>query len=348
MTASVYLIDTSQAQFGASRSFTPRLFKAIRDVLKLKKQYRESTCVYYNLSESLLGNIRDCLVFATMWSALPTFTLHLHGGAGMRRLLSIDNRVLRWINSRFLRRVGAIIVLGDRLKSIYKGVVPPELLHSVPNFASGEFFVSDEDVRKKFASPPVMRVLFLSNLLPGKGHMELLGALKLLTDEVKHGLHIDFAGGFESVTQEREFRTELDAIAGLSSRVHGKVAGEVKRCLLKDAHVFCLPTYYAYEGQPISILEAFASGCAVVTTDHSGIFDTFTPGVNGIEVQARSAASLATALVSLHAEQSSAQAYAFENVRVARARFRVDRHLEALERIIWSVQPLSHSTIICR
>ena len=37
-------------------------------------------------------------------------------------------------------------------------------------------------------------------------------------------------------------------------------------------------------GQSISIVEAHASGYAVITSIHSGIFDIFTPGVNDYEV----------------------------------------------------------------
>jgi glycosyltransferase involved in cell wall biosynthesis len=53
------------------------------------------------------------------------------------------------------------------------------------------------------------------------------------------------------------------------------VDGPGKKNLFSEAHIFCLPTYYPYEGQPIAILEAFASGCVVITTNHSGISDFF-------------------------------------------------------------------------
>jgi glycosyltransferase involved in cell wall biosynthesis len=46
-----------------------------------------------------------------------------------------------------------------------------------------------------------------------------------------------------------------------------------------------LPTYYPYEGQPISILEAYATGCVVITTAHAGIPDVFKDRVNGFLVK---------------------------------------------------------------
>jgi glycosyltransferase involved in cell wall biosynthesis len=43
-----------------------------------------------------------------------------------------------------------------------------------------------------------------------------------------------------------------------------------------------------YEGQPISILEAYAAGCIVVTTGQPGILDIFKPYLNGYEIDTNS------------------------------------------------------------
>jgi hypothetical protein len=149
--------------------------------------------------------------------------------------------LLRAVNSFFLRRLGAVIVLGDRLKSIYADVVPAARLHAVPNFAMDEFFVSPGDIDKKFECAEPLRLLFLSNLLPGKGHAELLAALSQLPDEVRRHLHVDFAGGFESAGDEQHFRKQAQAIKTIQINVHGIVHGEHKRELLRQAHLFCLP-----------------------------------------------------------------------------------------------------------
>jgi len=53
----------------------------------------------------------------------------------------------------------------------------------------------------------------------------------------------------------------------------GIVHDRAKIDLLSWGNVFCLPTYYLMEGQPISILEAMGFGNVIITTKHAGISD---------------------------------------------------------------------------
>jgi glycosyltransferase involved in cell wall biosynthesis len=68
--------------------------------------------------------------------------------------------------------------------------------------------------------------------------------------------------------------------------------------VLAAAQVVVLPSYYG-EGLPKVLIEAAACGRAVVTTDHPGCRDAIDPGVTGVLVPVRNAASLADALEGL-------------------------------------------------
>lgn len=67
------------------------------------------------------------------------------------------------------------------------------------------------------------------------------------------------------------------------------------RPYLAAAHVFVLPSYG--EGTPRSVLEAMASGRAVITTDAPGCKETVLEGRTGFLVPVRDAAALAEAMV---------------------------------------------------
>lgn len=331
------VVNLSKLGFVQGVESVGRVWQVVCYFYKIYFFEKNSKLIYFTASESVAGNLKDLIIYAICWKRLERMVIHLHGGAGMRILLSEKHYVMRTLNTFFLKRVGAVIVLGERLKSIYFGVVPPERLHAVPNFANDEFFVSPELIDKKFSQTQPLRVLFLSNLLPGKGHVELLAALSLLSIKDRARLQVDFAGGFESAEDENRFRQQVQSIQAMHIYVHGVVQGEHKRLLLEKAHLFCLPTYYPYEGQPISILEAYASGCAVVTTDHSGIFDTFTPGVNGLEVLPRDPESIAIALTKALSYPEICHEFAKTNNLQANQKFRASTHLEALEKVIFSL-----------
>jgi glycosyltransferase involved in cell wall biosynthesis len=283
--------------------------------------------IYFTTSESFAGNLKDLLIYCACLGSLRRMVIHLHGGAGMREIMR-RRSLLRRLNAFFLARIGGAIVVGPRQVGIFAGVVPRDRLYVVPNFAEDLFFVDAATIDRKFARPQPLRILFLSNFLPGKGHWELLDAFFALDGNVKAAVAMDFAGKFESLREEREFLRRIERVPQL--RYHGIVKGETKRRLLADAHVLCLPTYYAYEGQPISVLEGYASGCAVITTDHSGIGDIFSRGVNGYEVVKRSSISLKAAVARALAAPEELHRFAKTNHAQAAERYRATRYTRDL------------------
>jgi glycosyltransferase involved in cell wall biosynthesis len=296
----VEVINLSKAEFRQGVSSLARVRQICGVLWSVWRKRGACDAIYLTTSESLAGNLKDLLIYLLCWRRLPALAAHLHGGAGMREIMLGGRRTLRALNAFFVRRLGAMIVLGKRHVDLFAGVMAPERIRIVPNFAQDAFFTSPQDIDRKFARTEPLRLLFLSNLLPGKGHLELLEACLSLSPQQRARVELDFAGGFESPQQQQDFLRRMQGSPQV--RYHGVVHGEEKRRLFAAAHVFCLPTYYPYEGQPISILEAYASGCAVITNDHSGIFDIFTPGVNGHGVVKRSVESLRSAI-----EQSLAQ-----------------------------------------
>lgn len=324
----VLTVNLSKNTFRQGVSSVGRIHEIARILLRVAFKGWSVYCVYFTPAESVAGNLKDLLIMGFLGRRLQRTYLHLHGGAGMRVLLSDRHTWLRWLNAWFLRRVAGVIVLGQRHVDIYHTLMPRERIHVVRNFAPDELFVSPDELTEKWANTSVLHVLFLSNLLPGKGYEELVQAIKRLPPDLAERYHFSFAGGFESEAAKQSF---LEAIQNMPHvQYHGMVHGDEKRELFRQAHVFCLPTYYPYEGQPISILEAYAAGCAVATTDHSGIFDVFTPGENGWQVMPRSPESLVDMLAKVAAHAAEAARIGQANHAAANTSFRLEHHLAAL------------------
>ncbi|APE32618.1 glycosyltransferase family 1 protein [Halomonas aestuarii] len=84
-----------------------------------------------------------------------------------------------------------------------------------------------------------------------------------------------------------------EEVAGWNERGHVEFIGGVRdvRPWLAKCHVFVFPSTYR-EGIPRCVLEAMATGRAIVTTDAPGCRETVLPGDNGILVPPRDVQSL--------------------------------------------------------
>jgi glycosyltransferase involved in cell wall biosynthesis len=89
----------------------------------------------------------------------------------------------------------------------------------------------------------------------------------------------------------------------------------------REAAIVCLPSYR--EGMPKVLLEAAASGCAVVTTNVTGCREAIEPGVTGDLVPVRNSDALADALLSLINDQDRRKVYGEKGQERARAMFSV-------------------------
>jgi glycosyltransferase involved in cell wall biosynthesis len=87
-----------------------------------------------------------------------------------------------------------------------------------------------------------------------------------------------------------------------------------------QAHIVCLPSHGG-EGVPKVLIEAAASGRAIVTTDVPGCRDIVRHGVNGILVPPRDAASLAKALEELLENPSLRQRMGTRGREIAASEF---------------------------
>jgi glycosyltransferase involved in cell wall biosynthesis len=65
--------------------------------------------------------------------------------------------------------------------------------------------------------------------------------------------------------------------------------------LMREASIFALPTYYR-EGVPRSLIEAAASGLALIATDQPGCLEVVQPEVTGAVIAARDPEALAAAI----------------------------------------------------
>lgn len=315
---SVTVIDTSKQTFRQGFRSPARAGFVFSMLFRTFRGSRNADLAYMVLSQSIAGNLRDLLMVLCIRAR--RIIVHLHGG-GIRKAVFDKSAVLRGVNRLLLRRVDRIIVLSDMLRHQFDGVVPGgERIKSLPNFADGDFFTDSARIDAKYSVRP-WRLVFLSNMIESKGYHDLVDAYVGLEPEERRHCTLTLAGAFLDPAREAEFREHIRPYPSIHylGAVHGKQRTE----LMQGAHLFILPTYYPYEGQPVSLLEAYASGCVVVTTRHGGIPDVFADPTNGRFVPAHAPGALRAVLRELlfGTDPSSLAAVARGNRSVAEARF---------------------------
>ena len=151
-----------------------------------------------------------------------------------------------------------------------------------------------------WTSPPArgpLRVLLAARLLWDKGLREFVEASALLK---ARGRDIEFLlagmpdpGNPASATAEEARAWDQHGLVRWLEHV------EDMPSLMRSVHAMALPSYYR-EGVPKSLIEAAASGLALVTTDLPGCREVVSEdGVDGLRVAPRDAHSLASAIARL-------------------------------------------------
>lgn len=117
----------------------------------------------------------------------------------------------------------------------------------------------------KKPSPPI-HLLYAGKLSYAKGVDWLLRTMDALQQP---DLHLHLAGSGSG----REARHCLKLVEQSAAvvTVHGRISQPQLATLMRRCHLFVLPSFY--EGLPLVLLEALASGCRIITTDLPGCME---------------------------------------------------------------------------
>ena len=318
-------------------------FKRIMEIVKIfysvLKNKKNVDVVYFTISESFAGNLKDLIILLLCYNLIHRTYIHLHGGT-LKKEIFDKYKILFLINKFVLGKIAGAIVCGPSHIKIFENILPSKNIHIAKNFAEDYLFISNKQIIEKFSNTEPIRIFYISSMTSNKGYNHLADAYLKLHDSIKSKYCIDFAGAFDTEENKQIF---LDKIKFESQiRYHGVVTGKYKKSLFKKAHIFCLPTSFL-EGQPISILEAYATGCAVITTGQPGINDIFTNGQNGFEISETTADGIALLLEKMVGLTDELLCIAVNNRNLADNQFRTSNFTSRLNEIIETNVSIIHN-----
>jgi glycosyltransferase involved in cell wall biosynthesis len=213
---------------------------------------------------------------------------YVFSSAGLRA------KMLRWIVKPLLklalggRNTRLIVQNGDDWKRIVRGgLADAQSVHLIRGAG-----VDPNAYRQAIVASEMPLVILPARLLREKGVGEFVEAARLLRAQ---GIKARFAlvGKPDLANPASVSQPEIDAWVGEGVEFWGWQ--EDMPSVFAQAQIVCLPTYYG-EGLPKSLLEAAASGCAIVTTDIPGCRELVQHGVTGWLVPVRDVSALANAL----------------------------------------------------
>jgi hypothetical protein len=259
---------------------------------------------------------------------------------------SFNSRAFRFL----LRNAGTIAVPGETQRSRLIDLgLDPQRVKVVVNSCDVDVLNLDAVLRKHEAgadSAHPIRLLFLSSLIDTKGYPEFLEAVSRLAawggpaiDAVICGRVApgEFSARFSrQADAEKWIEDQIAAInrgARSTARWVRGAAGAEKAALFREATIFVLPTRYPVESQPVALLEAMASGCAIVTT-RAGEIPTILDEKSALLLESVSTDNVARALQALSVSPGRRTELATAAHRRYSENYRVERHLDRWESLL--------------
>jgi len=309
-------------------------------ILTVRIRNADLARVYMVCSTSLLGHLRDLFLFFCLGKRLRGGAiLHIHTSNNGEGLPAIAPRGLKRLARNMFRDIRRGVVLGETWRNIYGEYLGEDKIFEVNNFFSPELLIPLEGVYEKYQRPGKLSILFLSNMIKAKGYDALLDAFITLPEKIRDRAELNFAGHFNSETEKKRFLEKISDFENIF--YHGPVYSNDKRDLLWRSHIFCLPTIYSYEAQPIVLLEAYAAGAVVITTSNRGLSDVFSDKRNGAIIRNSSTpealrANLAEVLIMAILDQSGSEKIALSNRQQAIEKYSLEIFQKKIKAVILS------------
>jgi glycosyltransferase involved in cell wall biosynthesis len=161
-----------------------------------------------------------------------------------------------------------------------------------------------EDLKDAGADSQIVSVLYLAHCTREKGLFDAVAAVilanqRLAAEKSPLSLRLVVTGTFVNADDKAEFEqlSAQPAAAG-AVRYLGFVSGDQKDQLLRNSDLFCFPTYYQNENQPVNLIEAMGFGLPILTSRWRSIPELFPANYAGL-VDVRSPEQIADSILKL-------------------------------------------------
>jgi len=261
-------------------------WRSYRDLRRIMAEVRPDHALSYTIKPVIYGSLAAGRQKVRSVSAMITGLGTTFLGSGLKAALL--NSFARTMYRAALKECGTVFFQNPDDSAIFldMGLVRPDQVVLINGSGINLQRFSPAPVP---AGAPVF--LLIARLVKDKGIAEFAEAARLVKSRYP-GARFQVAGFFDDHPRSIS-RRQMDAWVNCGILEFLGRSDDV-RPLLKECSVYCLPSYR--EGTPRTVLEAMATGRAIITSDAAGCRETVTPDDNGFLVPVRDPAALAEAM----------------------------------------------------
>jgi len=241
--------------------------------------------VYMPICQTSVGYFRDAGFILISKIFRRKVVCHLRGG-NFKNWYDSTNFIVKYMIRRIHSIVDGQIVLGEKLRKLFKGILPERKIFVVPN--GGDFNI--RTTRKKHKNK--IKIIYLSNFIRSKGILDVLKSITYVYSKFPQ-LEFVFVGDWIDDATKYEFNEFIKQNPNLPVILKNSVSGQAKYDLLTSSDIFVFPTYYPPEGHPWVLVEALATGLPIISTDHGAITESVINGVNGFIIEKKNPKQIA-------------------------------------------------------
>ena len=263
----------------------------IRNLRSILRKEKFDLC-YMTLTSSGAGFYKDLFIVSIIKRRNKNLIFHFHNKGVSLPKSKLTDKLYRYV----FRNTKSILLSQYLYPDIQQYVSPENVFYCPNGIPSLSVSTEEKETIEPEKDESCCKLLFLSNIMRGKGVFPLLDACRIMKENgVNFTCH--FVGGWLNIT-EAEFTEEIRK-RSLTDSVfsYGPKYGKEKEEFYRNMHVFVFPTFY--DVFPLVCLEAMQNSLAIVATPEGGIPDIVVDGKTGFLVPQHNAEALAQKLTVL-------------------------------------------------
>ncbi|MDY6965242.1 MAG: glycosyltransferase family 4 protein [Halobacteriota archaeon] len=275
---------------------------------------------------------------------VPPFVYTCHNGMWCTEDINLyERKIVRPIEKKIIEKSKVTIAVSENLKKniCEKTGIKEEKIVVIYNGVDSEKFntnVQADDIKVKYGMKDSKIVLFVGRVAPAKGVEYLIKAANLIANERNmDDVKFLIVGPFKYMFSERKEKSDYA----------GKLMDLVKKYSLQDNFIFTdavpeknLPSFYAagdlfvlpsiFEAFPMVLIEAMASGKAVIGSNVGGISEVIINGENGFLFEPKNYKELAERILILLKDENFRNKVGNKNREIVEKKFEWEKITEEI------------------